>query len=394
MVLDVSINEYCIKEIENSQVNLNVFYPKLEERIMKQTKPFLKNLFTKWSPEIFQSISQLYMNNLNEIMIRHSQRRLHNLVYATIWVNTENKVKKLYIEYSINEYENKNKEETKTEIRKPTISKSGRQLSAFSKKQERDQEPEVTPVQRCRQKEEKIVNFIQGIIQKPYLKGGRNSKLLRNSTQADLVYKTPDEEEEEEKNIEIRYTRNTKIMEDSESESGEIEDEPKINILRSNRSTINPFRNSVDNPISTGISFEIPEKSEKEISLAFYEHALKNHKKLFDNLRASYQQWKDGIDNFNAKDDKSVAYSNLNTDNMGSSDKRLETLLSESLYLIRNNTRKDPIYDYLEPNYEDEYYKPFNDGDDQLRQFLLEEQDMESMDDDFDDFGSDFWDWL
>jgi len=47
MVLDVSINEYCVKQIEDSQVNLNIFYPKLEERIMKQTKPFLKNLFTK-----------------------------------------------------------------------------------------------------------------------------------------------------------------------------------------------------------------------------------------------------------------------------------------------------------------------------------------------------------
>ena len=47
MVLDVSINEYCIKQIEDSQVNLNIFYPKIEERIMKQTKPFLKNLFTK-----------------------------------------------------------------------------------------------------------------------------------------------------------------------------------------------------------------------------------------------------------------------------------------------------------------------------------------------------------
>lgn len=398
MVMDVSINEYCIKDIENSHVSLNVFYPKLEQRIMKQTKPFLKDLFTKCSPEIFQSISQLYMSTLNDIMIRHSQRRLHNLVYATIWINTENRIRKLYIEYSMEEYQNKN-EETKTvqnslPLPKPihTLSKS-----TFRKQPEKDIDPEVTPVQRWKQKDDKIVQFIQGIIQKPYLKAGRNSKLLRNNTHADLIYKTPDEEEEEEKNIEIRYTRNTKIIEDSSSEnneiddSSEIEDEPKINILRSHRTTLNPFRNSSDNAITESLSLELPEQNEKEISLAFYEHAMKNHKKLFDNLRVSYQQWKEGIDGFNSKDDKSSAFSKLN---VKSTDERIETVLWESLYLIRSNTTKDPIYNEFKPNYEDVYYHPFDENDDQLREFLLEEQDNDSMDDDFDDIGSDFWDWL
>lgn len=60
---------------------------------------------------------------------------------------------------------------------------------------------------------------------------------------------------------------------------------------------------------------------------------------------------------------------------------------------MRNQSYKDPIYDELEPNLEDVYYKPFDENDDQLRQFLLEEKDNESSDDDF-DMDSDFGDWL
>mmetsp|Transcript_29275 Transcript_29275/g.28898 ORF Transcript_29275/g.28898 Transcript_29275/m.28898 type:complete len:119 (+) Transcript_29275:1946-2302(+) len=118
---------------------------------------------------------------------------------------------------------------------------------------------------------------------------------------------------------------------------------------------------------------------------------MRSHKKLFDNLRVSYQQWKEGIDQFNLKDNKSSVYSNLNA---GNTDKMLETYMSESLQLIRNNTTKDPIYDVLKPNYEDVYYHPFDETDDELRQFLLEEQDNDSMGDDFDDFDGDFGDWL
>lgn len=84
MVIDVSINEFSVKQIDNSEVSLSVFYPRLEDRIMKVTKPFLKTLFTDCSPEGFKTVSQLYLDNLKPILIRRSQRRLHNLVYATI----------------------------------------------------------------------------------------------------------------------------------------------------------------------------------------------------------------------------------------------------------------------------------------------------------------------
>ena len=84
MVLDVSINEYSIKQIGSSQVPLNMFYPKLEDRIMRLTKPFLKALFMNATSENFNKIVRLYINNMNKILIKRSQRRLHNLVYAII----------------------------------------------------------------------------------------------------------------------------------------------------------------------------------------------------------------------------------------------------------------------------------------------------------------------
>jgi hypothetical protein len=108
MVLDVSINEYSVKQLGSSKLPLNVFYPKLEEKIMRISKPFLDTLFRQSTPDAFKAISQLYMDNLRKIFIKRSERRLHNLVYATICINTENKIKKLYIEFSINQYESKN----------------------------------------------------------------------------------------------------------------------------------------------------------------------------------------------------------------------------------------------------------------------------------------------
>lgn len=84
MVLDVSINEYSIKQIGCSQVLLSMFYPKLEDRVIRLTKPFLKALYVGASHENFNKITRLYMSNMNKILIKRSQRRLHNLVYATI----------------------------------------------------------------------------------------------------------------------------------------------------------------------------------------------------------------------------------------------------------------------------------------------------------------------
>jgi hypothetical protein len=61
MVLDLSINENSIKHIDDSKVELSIFYPRLEERIMKVSKPFLHILFKKSSHEVFDVVSKLYM---------------------------------------------------------------------------------------------------------------------------------------------------------------------------------------------------------------------------------------------------------------------------------------------------------------------------------------------
>jgi hypothetical protein len=379
MVIDVSINEYSVKQIDNSEVSLSIFYPKLEDRIMKITKPFLKTLFMECSPESFKTVSQLYLDNLKPILIRRSQRRLHNLVYATICVNTENRIKKLYIEFSMNEYANRNRieeddEEDKEEdspvaFARPSTTKKSSSFMPRNSRNNEDHEPEITPVRRSAPKEEKIVEFIQGIIKKSYLKTGRNSAMLRNNTHNAVIDKS-NEDDDEENNIEIRYSRNTQAIVDLDSEDDGVEDEPKINLLRSNRSTLNPFMKSKEKIIIPKKDSEPPNIYERELSLAFYDYAIKNHKKLFDNLRVSYQEWKEGVDSFKRID----AQNPCMPFGHKTFDKRLENLLMDSLQLIRNNTHKDPVYDTFEPNYEDIYYKPFDDTDDQLRQFLLDEE--------------------
>lgn len=92
MVLDLSINEYSVAEIGNSLLPINVFYPKLEDRIMDDTKEFIKDLLDSVNTETLKSISQIYFKNLSKVLISRTQRRLHNLIYTTIWIWTENKI--------------------------------------------------------------------------------------------------------------------------------------------------------------------------------------------------------------------------------------------------------------------------------------------------------------
>lgn len=207
----------------------------------------------------------------------------------------------MYIEYSINVFESKNRieEEPEDEKEEQPISpiSESEEENEFTRQLENEEEPEVTPVRVSSNKKEKIINFIQGIIRKPYLKG-RNSNLSRNKSHS-IAYKSSEDIEEEEKKIESRYSRNTKMVEDSDTDEN-IEDEPKINLLRSNKSVTNPFAMTV--PKISITKTERSKASERELSLAFYEYATLNHKKMFDNLRVSYQEWKEGIDYFNKMD--------------------------------------------------------------------------------------------
>ena len=295
----------------------------------------------------------------------------------------------MYIEYSINVYEHKYRIEEEPEDEKeeqqisPVSDMEGEQEeNEFSRQVDNEDEPELTPVRPSANKQEKIINFIQGIIRKPYLKG-RNSNLSRNKSHS-ITQKSSEDIEEEEKKIDIRFNRNTKFIEDSDSEEN-IEDEPKINLLRSNKSVSNPF--AMTNYKFSVNRAETPKSSERELSLEFYNYATLNHKKLFDNLRQYYQEWKEGIDSFNKMD---LQNPTINF-HLKTYDKKLESLLLDSLQLIRNNSSRDPIYDQYQTNYEDVYYHPFDESDEQLRKFLLDENSSDVSSEDFD---VDFGEWL
>lgn len=129
--------------------------------------------------------------------------------------------------------------------------------------------------------------------------------------------------------------------------------------------------------------------NERDLSLAFYEYMSKYHKDLFENLRASYKEWREGVEKFN-KMDEQVSLSAVSRKTYG---KQLGGMLADSFQLIRNQSTKDPIYDQFETDYEDVYYQDFTAEDDELRDFLNDESDGDSDDFDF-DIDSDFGDWL
>lgn len=60
--------------------------------------------------------------------------------------------------------------------------------------------------------------------------------------------------------------------------------------------------------------------------------------------------------------------------------------------LFRNISVKDPLYDKMQPNYEDLYYENFNENDLELRDILRDDKE-DSDSDDF-DLDSDFGNWL
>ena len=396
MVLDLSINEYSVKHIDNSKVELSIFYPKLEEKIMKVTKPFLKKIFKKCSQETFEIVTKLYMRSLNSILIVRSRRRLHNLVYATIWLNTENTIKKHYLEFSINHYENKSRmseddEECKARLipaipMRPRARQSTK--STFAMKAESDTEPEVTPVGTIKSKEQKIVDFIQNIIKKQYLKG-RNSKLLRKNTHSMELVSSVDDYEEEGKLKESYHKTTQKFLDFTNEEWDDVENEPKINLIRCTGSLASPFI-KVANPIIMPSPKEKKGSvNEKELSLQFYKFATKNHKDLFDNLKFSYQKWREGIEKFDKKDSELGQFNSSKKNKK----KELSPKILQEDNLFRHFSTRDPFYDNYQPNYEDIYYENFNENDIELRDFLLDEQ--EESDDDFDmDMDDDFGNWL
>jgi hypothetical protein len=164
-----------------------------------------------------------------------------------------------------------------------------------------DNEPEVTPVRRSKTKEEKIIEFIQNIIKKTYLRG-RNSYLKRKNTHSMEYKKSVDGEDEEEKLTE-NFIRNTMNFSDCPSEDEDVGNEPKIGLIRCSGSLVSPFiKPSLPTLLGTPRIVDKSSINERDVSLAFYDYAMKNHKELFEHLKVSYMKWREGIDEFDRKD--------------------------------------------------------------------------------------------
>jgi hypothetical protein len=63
-ILDMSINEFNIKMVNNSLLSVETFYLKIENCIIDITKNFMKKLFNKYSVRVFIEVSQHFRNVL------------------------------------------------------------------------------------------------------------------------------------------------------------------------------------------------------------------------------------------------------------------------------------------------------------------------------------------
>jgi hypothetical protein len=212
---------------------------------MKNTKLFLKELADEVPVQKFKTIAEIYMVNLKKIFIKRTQRRLHNLIYTTICITTENQIKKLYIEFSkpfithnptyseldfensSNKSENPGSEEDKNRSMTDTkfIMGSNHQVHELNDK-----------------KKDRIVKFIQGIISKPYLKKIR--KMFRKNT-AKNVYEP---EEIEEKTMRDKLNVCKDLSSDDEDGKGgfqrqnsEAQYVPSLENRMRTRGSVNPF---------------------------------------------------------------------------------------------------------------------------------------------------------
>jgi len=153
---------------------------------------------------------------------------------------------------------------------------------------------------------DRIVQFIQGIIKKPYLRN-RTSDLMRNNTTYETEYKNVDEEEEEKSMRERRYNHNELSSDDElEHQDSLIANEPAINILLQNTKSANPFIICSEKIIPSLKPLSQFSVNERELSLAFYDKAIKDHWELFDTLKDSYKKWREGIHEFNNSDKKTL----------------------------------------------------------------------------------------
>lgn len=118
-----------------------------------------------------------------------------------------------------------------------------------------------------------------------------------------MEYKKSVDEEEEEEKLTENYIRNTMNFNDIPVEDKDVGKEPKIGLIRCSGSLVSPFiKPSMPTLLGTPRVANKKSLNERDVCLAFYDYAMKNHKDLFEHLKVSYMKWREGIDEFDLKD--------------------------------------------------------------------------------------------
>jgi hypothetical protein len=110
MIVDVSLNEISINYIESTWVQMGIYYPKVEQVVLKEWSNLFDSIKENLNAADFQNFTKLYFNEIKSIFPKTTQRKLRELIAAKQIGYLEEKITKLYDEFLSSEEKNSSRQ--------------------------------------------------------------------------------------------------------------------------------------------------------------------------------------------------------------------------------------------------------------------------------------------
>lgn len=119
MVVDVSLNEISINYIESTWVQLGIFYPQVEEVVLKEISRFYDEIQVYVDPTGFYDLSELHIKEIKTVFPKTTQRKMCELMSAKQVEYWEERIKAMYEDF--NKYEESKSNEMTKKISENTF---------------------------------------------------------------------------------------------------------------------------------------------------------------------------------------------------------------------------------------------------------------------------------
>ena len=156
MVVDISLNEISINYIESTKVQLNLFYPQVEEVTLMECELFYQQLEKATSSKVFEEISNLHFIEIRSAFPRLTQRKIRESL-ANAQVNYCEKIIKEWYE----EFCKTKSEDSPLMIKAKKLSSKG--IKGVGKSKKKFGDDEFNKIL-GNQEQERIAEYIKSIV--------------------------------------------------------------------------------------------------------------------------------------------------------------------------------------------------------------------------------------